>query len=183
MISVFVAGSRALSRLNPQLRERLDNIIRQNFTILIGDANGADRAVQAYLAKRAYQQVVVYCMEACRNNVGEWPARLHAAEPSAKRDRHYYGIKDSAMSRDATCGFMLWDGVSKGTLTNVINLLNADKKVLLYIGPKKQFFNLRSFEHLHQALNANGIKDVSGFLDSLRIKEPASQHLPFASLG
>jgi hypothetical protein len=52
MVSVFVAGSRALSRLNPQLRERLDNIIRQNLTVLIGDANGADKAVQGYLAKR-----------------------------------------------------------------------------------------------------------------------------------
>jgi hypothetical protein len=91
---VFVAGSRALSRLNPQLRERLDNIIRQNLTVLIGDANGADKAAQGYLAKRAYRQVVVYCMEVCRNNVGKGPIRSHTAESGAKRDRHYYGIKD-----------------------------------------------------------------------------------------
>jgi hypothetical protein len=183
MVSVFVAGSRALSRLNPQLRERLDNIIRQNLTVLIGDANGADKAVQGYLAKRAYRQVVVYCMEVCRNNVGKWPIRSHTAESSAKRDCHYYGIKDCAMARDAGCGFMLWDGVSKGTLTNVINLLDADKKVLLYVAPKKQFFNLHMFEHLHQALNANGIQDVPRFLTSLGVKEPARQHLPFATLG
>jgi hypothetical protein len=78
---------------------------------------------------------------------------------------------------------MLWDGVSKGTLTNVINLLDADKKVLLYVSPKKQFFNLHTFEHLHQALNANGIKDVPRFLTSLGVKEPVLQHLPFATLG
>jgi hypothetical protein len=183
MISVFVAGSRALSRLNPQLRERLDNIIRQSFTVLVGDANGADKAVQTYLAQRAYHHVTVYCMEVCRNNVGGWPIRPHKADPDARRDRQYYGIKDSAMAKDATCGFMLWDGLSKGTLTNVINLLEADKKVVLYISPKKQFFNLTSFEHFHKALNANGIKDISGYLYSLGIKEPASQHLPFATLG
>ena len=170
-----VAGSRALSRLNPHLRERLDNIISQNLTVLIGDAKGADKAAQGHLAKRAYRQVVVYCMEVA--------FRSHTADSGAKRDRHYYGIKDCAMARDAGCGFMLWDGVSKGTLTNVIHLLDADKKVLLYFAPKKQFFNLHTFQHLHQALNANGIKDVPRFLTSLGVKEPALQHLPFATLG
>ena len=181
MTSVFVAGSRALSRLNPQVKERLDNIIRQKFTVLIGDANGADKAVQRYLAERQYQYVVVYCMEVCRNNVGDWPIRRHGSDPGSKHDRHYYGIKDSAMARDSTCGFMLWDGESKGTLTNIITLLGSGKKILLYIGPRKQFFNLSTFDHLHQALNANGIKDVSGFLNSLGIKEPADQHLPFVT--
>jgi hypothetical protein len=36
MQSVFVAGSRALSRLNAQVKERLDNIVKQNFTVLVG---------------------------------------------------------------------------------------------------------------------------------------------------
>lgn len=62
MHSVFVAGSRALSRLNAQVKERLDNIVKQNFAVLVGDANGADKAVQRYLAERGYRNVVVYCM-------------------------------------------------------------------------------------------------------------------------
>ena len=49
MDSVFVAGSRALSKLNAQVKERLDNILRKEFTVLIGDANRADKAVQRYL--------------------------------------------------------------------------------------------------------------------------------------
>ena len=113
MTSVFVAGSRALSRLNPKVRERLDNIMKQNFTVLVGDANGADKAVQRHLAKCGYREVLVYCMETCRNNAGQWRTRPHTAKPGSKRDRHYYGIKDSAMAEDATCGFMLWDGESK----------------------------------------------------------------------
>ena len=60
---VFVAGSRALSRLNAQVKERLDNIVKQNFTIMVGDANGADKAVQRHLAERSYQHVVVYCID------------------------------------------------------------------------------------------------------------------------
>ena len=177
MTYVFVAGSRVVSRLNDQIRERLDNIMEQDFTVLIGDANGADKAVQRYLAKHHYRNVKVYCMELCRNNVGEWPVHRHGSQ-SSKHDRHYYGIKDLAMVKDASCGFMLWDGESKGTLTNVLSLLAAHKKALLYLSPKKQFFKLSTFEDLHQALHANGIADVSQFLISLGIREPLQETLP-----
>jgi len=159
--------------LNPQVRERLDNILKQNFTVLVGDANGIDKAVQQYLAQCGYREVVVYCMEDCRNNVGQWPTRAHKAEPGSRRDRHYYSIKDLAMAKDASCGFMLWDGESKGTLTNVVNLLNSRKKVLLYLGPKKLFFKLCVFEDLREALHANGIGNVPAFLTSIGIREPA----------
>jgi hypothetical protein len=180
MHSVFVAGSRALSKLNEQVRERLDNIVKQNFTVLVGDANGADKAVQRYLAERGYQNVVVYCMEVCRNNVGNWPTRAHTGESSARHDRQYYGIKDLAMAKAATWGFMIWDGTSKGTLTNVINLVSAEKKVLLYSDPKKHFFTLHTSGDIHRALSASGIKDAAGFLASLKTKTPDSEHLHFA---
>jgi hypothetical protein len=183
MYSVFVAGSRALSKLNAQLKERLDNIVKQNFTVLVGDANGADKAVQRYLAERKYQHVVVYCMEVCRNNVGNWPIHAHSAESTLRHDRQYYGIKDLAMANDASCGFMIWDGISKGTFTNVINLVNAEKKVLLYSSPKKHFFTLRSPGDLSRALNASGVKDAAAFLASLEVKSPQSRdlHLAFRS--
>ena len=182
MHSVFVAGSRALSKLNAQVKERLDNILRKEFTVLVGDANGADKAVQRYLAECGYRHVVVYCMEVCRNNVGKWPIRSHSAEPRVKRDRHYYGIKDRAMAKDASCGFMLWDGISKGTLTNVINLLDYDKKVLLFSAPKKQFFTLRSSGDLDHTLRASGIEDVPALLASLEPKQETTEHLRFAGL-
>jgi hypothetical protein len=70
MNSVFVAGSRALSKLNAPVKERLDNIVARRLTVLVGDANGADKAVQRYLAERNYQHVFVYCMDVCRNNIG-----------------------------------------------------------------------------------------------------------------
>jgi hypothetical protein len=183
MVSVFIAGSRAVSKLNSKVTERLDNIVRQEFTVLIGDANGADKAVQRYLASRHYPNVVVYCMEVCRNNVGRWPTRQHEAEPGSRRDRYYYGIKDLAMAKGASCGFMLWDGESKGTLANVVNLLNLHKKTLLYISPRKLFLTLDRPDDLHRALHANGIENVPAFLTSLGIVEKPAQDLPFAVLG
>ena len=85
MTTVFVAGSRAISKLNEQITERLDNIMRRQLSVLVGDANGADKAVQAYLAKCAYRSVTVYSMEASRNNVGGWPIKRHFGAPSQTR--------------------------------------------------------------------------------------------------
>ena len=72
MTSVFIGGSRAISKLNAPLREKLDDFIQRGCTIFIGDANGADKAVQQHLASREYDHVVVYCMDRCRNNIGGW---------------------------------------------------------------------------------------------------------------
>lgn len=84
------------------------------------------------------------------------------------------------MAKNASCGFMIWDGTSKGTLTNVINLLDAQKKVLLYCSPKKHFFTVRTREDLHQVLGASGIKNVEGLLGSLQRKGMESDHPEFA---
>ena len=83
------------------------------------------------------------------------------------------------MAKDASCGFMIWDGISKGTLTNVVNLLKTQKKVLLYSAPKKDFFTVRTREDLNHALTASGIRDVDGFLASLATKEVESGRLHF----
>ena len=179
MQSVFVAGSRALSKLNAQITARLDNVVKQGFTVLVGDANGADKAVQRYLAEHEYQRVIIYCMDVCRNNIGKWPVRAHPAQ-ELRRDRHYYGIKDLAMAKDATWGFMIWDGASKGTLTNVVNLLKMQKKILLYSAPEKDFFTLRTREDLDRALTVSGIEDVDGLLASLVPREAESAGLDFA---
>jgi len=55
---VFIAGSRRLSRLNKDMRRRIDNIVNKGFTVIVGDANGVDRAVQRYLSSRHYGSVV-----------------------------------------------------------------------------------------------------------------------------
>jgi hypothetical protein len=132
MSVVFIGGSRRLSRLNAVIRGRLDNIIERKNAVIIGDANGGDRAVQAYLAERGYRSVTVYCTNAdCRNNVGQWPVRSIAA--TDQRGFDFYALKDAAMAGDAECGFMLWDGKSKGTLFNIRRLLAAGKPVVVYL--------------------------------------------------
>ena len=127
MTKVFVAGSRRLSRLNAEVKRRIDTMIEKDFTILVGDANGADKAVQRYLAEKAYRNAIVHCMAGnCRNNIAGWPVREVAGSTGA-RGFAYYATKDRAMVDDAAYGLMLWDGESKGTLNSVINMIRQGK--------------------------------------------------------
>ncbi len=145
--SVFIGGSRKLGRLNEMIRHRLDQIIDKQYTLLIGDANGTDKAVQAYLASRKYASVVVYCTKGiCRNNIGGWNSRA-VNSPSRKRDFSYYAAKDVAMARDASYGFMIWDGQSKGTFSNLMNLAKQGKTSLVYFGPKNRLAGCGAFSY------------------------------------
>jgi len=66
MTTVFIGGSRAISRLNKTIRQQLDELIAKNCEFYIGDANGADRAVQQYLEEKHYRNVTVFCMDQYR---------------------------------------------------------------------------------------------------------------------
>jgi len=73
---VFFGGSRKMGRLGQAVRERTENIIANEYLILLGDANGADKAMQRYLAEKNYRNVLVFCMgDVCRNNIGKWKTR------------------------------------------------------------------------------------------------------------
>ncbi len=143
MSTVFVGGSRRLGRLNSVLRARLGNIMERGVNVIVGDANGSDRAVQAFLADKGYRKVVVYCMESGpRNNIGGWPVRVVAA--AGKRGFAYYSVKDAEMARDADCGLMIWDAKSKGTLVNIKRLVDAGKPVVVYFSPDRKYRTVRT---------------------------------------
>ena len=123
MNAVFLSGSRAISRLNQEIRERLAGITSQSFDILIGDANGADKALQSFLRENNYANVTVYCSWGrCRNNIGHWRT-YNVQVPAGYKGRDFYTQKDRLMAQEADYGFVLWDGKSPGSIENVINLL------------------------------------------------------------
>ena len=144
MTKVFIGGSRRASRLNTEVRKRLDNIIEKGFPVLIGDANGADRAIQQYLHSKHYQKVEVFCSGGiCRNNVGNWQTR-NIPTGTRKRDAQFYSAKDRIMAREATIGLMMWDGKSVGTILNLFRLLSQKKKAVIYTVPENKFLEFRS---------------------------------------
>ena len=150
MMKVFIGGSRRVSRLGAPVRARLEKIVQKGLPVMIGDANGADKAVQQYLFSKHYDKVEVFCSgTSCRNNIGQWPTRLINADTHDRGSRRFYTAKDRAMSNEATYGFMVWDGKSTGTLLNVLRLLSQDKKVVVYNVPDRRFSELKAYDQWH----------------------------------
>jgi len=144
MSKVFIGGSRRISRLDAEVRERLDRILAQEMPVLIGDANGADKAVQRYLDERGYRNVEVFCAgRICRNNVGQWRQRPVSATRHSKSSFRFYAAKDRAMTQEADYGFMVWDGSSGGTLLNVLRLVKQKKKVVVYDARDGSFWDIK----------------------------------------
>jgi hypothetical protein len=85
----------------------------------------------------------------CRNNVGNWPIEA-VSSGGRKKGFAYFALKDARMSLEADHGFMIWDGVSKGTLNNVLSLTEQGKAVLVYRSPTREFLNIKSIQELEQ---------------------------------
>lgn len=179
-MKIFIGGSRAVSRLNNAICARLDDFIARDCMILIGDANGADKAVQQHFADRSYPRVVVFCTERCRNNLGHWPTRS-IDPPAGSTGFAYYSAKDLVMSQEAGCGLMLWDGKSKGTLQNILRLIAADKRTLVYFAPSLEFHTLGNEADLQALLARCRKSDLDLAARGLRLKTPLIQpNLPLA---
>ena len=164
MTKMFIGGSRRLSRTNTNVKAKLEALIQKEYTILIGDANGADKSVQQYLLDRHYGNVIVFCMaNGCRNNLGQWEERRIQVH-GKKNGFEYYSAKDMEMAREADYGFMLWDAKSKGTLQNIINLVKDNKRTLVYISPERDFLVLDTLDDIPNLLAKCDEKDRN-FLD------------------
>ena len=151
---VFIGGSRPISRLDADVKRRIDRIIEQRLPVLVGDANGADKAVQEYLRSKSYDLVEVFCSgDSCRNNTGGWPMRTVPVPKSGKRkDFSFYATKDRAMADEASVGLMLWDRESVGTVMNVLRLIRHHKKVVIYVAPDHEFVDVKNESDWEQFL-------------------------------
>jgi probable addiction module antidote protein len=144
MNTVFVGGSRHLSHLPLPIKERLNNIVSSGYKVVVGDANGADKAVQKFLLDAAYEKVTIFCSGAkYRNNLGRWPARPIETPKNAKGFQ-FYAIKDRQMAQEADFGLMIWDGESPGTVLNILRLIRTGKIAVMFEMPKSRFITFKT---------------------------------------
>lgn len=176
-MKVFLGGSRRITRLNKDIRRYLDDVIKEDPTILIGDANGSDKALQQYLAEKEYRKVLVFCAgTSCRNNVDNWEVRFVQSNRRSK-DFAFYTAKDRQMWTEADYGLVLWDGKSKGTLNSILSMTESGKRVMVYFSPKKIVINLFSTHDLSHLLKNCDRASLDYFEKTLRISERLhSQH-------
>lgn len=135
MTLVFIGGSISIRSLSTAVQQRLSNIIERRLSVIVGDAPGADSAVQRFFAERKYANVTVFHLGKCRNNFGGW---VHT-QIQATKGLPWFTCKDQAMAELADYGFMLWDGKSRGTKSNILTLANLDKTTLLFLAKSNEF--------------------------------------------
>lgn len=160
-MKIFIAGAREIDSLSGEVLKELRKIIENNDKVFIGDAKGVDKTVQTFLKNKGYENVIIYSMEAVRNNVGNWE-NVKISTTLKKKNREYFTEKDKKMAELADEGFMIWNKKSKGTLNNIINLLVMNKKVHLYIQEKDKnsFYNLENIEELEKIILETNSKEL-----------------------
>ena len=79
------------------------------------------------------------------------------------------------MAGEAGCGFMLWDGKSKGTLHNLLNLVGAGKKVLVYFAPDKSLHKLSNDQDLQTLFARCDRREIARIQSSLAALPSPSQ--------
>ena len=137
-MNIFISGSISIRSLSTAVQKHLNNIVERGLSVIIGDAPGADSAVQRFFADRKYANVTVFHMGNCRNNLGVW--RQRKIQP--QQGTPWYTCKDQAMAQSADYGFMLWDGKSRGTRQNILNMASLNKASLLFLAPSKEILTI-----------------------------------------
>ena len=134
-MKVFISGSITIKDLSPIAMQKIDNIMNKNLTVLVGDANGVDKIVQEYLNNNNYKNVIVYYAgQNIRNNIGKWTTENIPAIGMTGRAK--FTMKDLRMAEDSDFGLMIWDGISKGTKKNIIEMQNLGKHFYVIKGDK-----------------------------------------------
>ena len=116
--------------------------------------------MQRYFANLNYRNVIVYASDGkVRNNIGKWEIQSVLAGEKTK-GFDFYACKDLKMAEDADHGFMIWNGKSKGTLNNMVNLVTRNKKTLVYFIPHKSFYWIDSIGEIQELISDCGVETL-----------------------
>lgn len=155
MSTVFIAGSLSIKQLDPLFLERIKAVVKSGFTIILGDAEGADTSIQKALLEFGAKNVTIYCSGTNpRNNIGGWTVEcVHSTQ--APGSRAFFVAKDIRMAEVANYGLMIWDAKSTGTLSNVIELLNNERGSRVFVNKNRKFITVS---------NAKGLKQLTDYM-------------------
>lgn len=152
-MKVFIAGAIKIKCLKNIVVEKLDGIIEKKFEVLLGDAEGIDSLVQNYFKDKGYENIKIYSTNGqVRNNYGGWKVVSVFTKDEVK-GRAFYTVKDDQMAYDTDIGFMIWNGESQGTFNNMINLLNKNKRVCLFLDNENKLLLLKKIEDLEKVVS------------------------------
>lgn len=182
-MKVFIAGARAITTLNTSVLQKLNAISQKGYDVLVGDCYGVDTAVQQFFIERGYKNVTVFASNGkARNNIGNWAVQSVSVDRGL-RGFDFYRQKDIAMANIANCGFMIWDGKSKGTLSNIVCLTEQSKKVIVYLSHLDKMILLNSVGGVEELIKLCPPSAQKTLSDLRKKNTKKLEQLPFEQLS
>lgn len=138
---VFISGSSKTQfkdsgyyrkRLPKELKEKINEMMKNKVSIIVGDAPGIDRQVQNYLKKNGYMDVTIYGPgKKVRYNANKkWKTKPIDAPEFEVGSKEWLAKKDVAMTKAATRGLaVILDEGSQATRNNIERLKSLNKSV------------------------------------------------------
>ena len=122
---LLLMGSKAFRQdvLPEQVKKLLDKAMARTMKIVVGEAPGANRRFQDYLASRNYQHVVVGHAKSMRYNAGDWKTKQYG-EKVSEREKNMIKECDSAI--------IIWADHSGVIAENLEILKRAGKPTFIY---------------------------------------------------
>jgi len=147
---LLLMGSKAFrhARLPSIITSLLDKAIARSMKIVVGEAPGANRLFQDYLASKMYNKVIVGHAKSIRYNAGNWKTRQYG-EKVSEREKNMIADCDSAI--------IIWADHSGVIAENLEILKRAGKPTYIY-----------------EYSNKKG-KGSAGWIDSQRVYDPYYQ--------
>lgn len=109
--------------LPPEVRERIDVAVEAGMTIVVGEARGACRRYQDYLASKGYHDVVVGHAKSIRYNAGDWETRQYGSDLKSR---------ERGMIEDCDSAIIIWVDNSSVIAENLEYLKRLGKLTFLY---------------------------------------------------
>lgn len=146
---VFVSGTSKMQDLESEyyrkelpkdIRSELDNHVKNNDKILVGDAPGVDSMVQDYLANKKYKNVEIYVSGSnVRKNSDSsgklgWKVHHINTKDFVEGSKEWHAVKDEAMNKSASYGLaiILENGGASATRKNVLRFMQNQKDVKIF---------------------------------------------------
>ena len=122
---LLLMGSSAFKaeELPAVVRERIDEAMARDMTIIVGEAHGACRRYQDYLKSKGYMNVIVGHARSIRYNAGDWMT-VKYGDDLKERER--------GMIEDCDSAIIIWVDDSSVIAENLERLKRLEKPTFLY---------------------------------------------------